>query len=83
MANEIALDKRRYCLRLHIETIKKAEARFGFPTDDGASPALIRAIEEATRDVQLTAKDYADIDAEVQANNVKRIAKRNKEKGLK
>jgi phosphopantothenate synthetase len=76
MANEVAIDKRRFTMLLHIETIKKAQARFGRTGDISFREAIVRALEEITRDVQLTPKQVREIAEEVEANYKAREAAR-------
>jgi NADPH-dependent ferric siderophore reductase len=83
MSDEVALDKRKVCLVLHIDTVRKAQSRFGLPCDKTAAPSLVRAIEEATRDVKLTVTELKAVSAEIQENIKKRAMKRAQKKGLK
>jgi hypothetical protein len=78
MSNEGKLDKRLVTLRVAIETCRKAEAKYGQESDESWRESLIRALEDATRDYQLTPDDYRAIAAEVEANRVARQEKRNR-----
>lgn len=76
MSNEGSLDKRMFTIRVAIETCIKAERKFGKPDDKSWRDSIIRALEEATRDMQLTAADYKAIAEEVEANTISRKEKR-------
>ena len=77
MSNEKRLDTRQVSLRIRIETVIKTVQQFGREEDDGATaPALIRAIEEATRDVELPPEAYEEIAAEIRRNKEERKIKR-------
>ena len=76
MANEVAIDKRRFTMLLHIETIKKAEAQFGRKGDISFRESIVRALEEITRDVQLTPKQAKEVAEEIEANYKAREAAR-------
>ena len=79
--NEGDTDKRQVGLRLQLELVKKAVKEFGRPRDKGEiSHAIIRALEEATREVHLTPQEFAECTAEAEENMRKRMAKR---KGMK
>ena len=79
MSNEGHCDKMQVSLRIMIETVKKTVKSFGRDSDGGdIAPALVRALEEATRDVPLTTQEYAEISAEVEKNRQKREEKRRK-----
>jgi hypothetical protein len=75
--NEGDVDKRQVSLRVRIELVTKTVKNYGREEDGGkVSPAVIRALEEATRDVVLSDKEYEAIAAEVRANKRKRAEKR-------
>lgn len=76
MSNEGDTDKRKVNLRIRIETVRKAIRGYAREGDDGDSSALIRALEEATKDIALTADDYILIAEEVRENERKRMEKR-------
>lgn len=76
MSNEGDTDKRKVNLRIRIETVRKAIRDYAREGDDGDSSALIRALEEATKDIALTADDYILIAEEVRENERKRMEKR-------
>ena len=76
MANEGATDKRLFSIRMPIETVKKAERKFGKADDSSFREAIIRAVEESTRDVELSPQDYRAIARETEANLKARMAKR-------
>ena len=76
MANEGATYKRLFTIRMPIETIKKAEQKFGKPDDGSFRESIIRAVEESTRDFELRPQDYRAIAKETEANLKARMAKR-------
>ena len=76
MSNEGHLDKRKVNLRIRIETCEKVLKKYKMPGDNGDANAFVRALEDATRDVSLSPKDYEEITAEVRKNFEKRMAKR-------
>lgn len=78
MSNEGSLDKRLFTARVAIETCKKAESKYGKKGDKSWRESLVRALEDATRDYQLTADDYRAIADEIDANRKARIEKRNR-----
>lgn len=78
MASEGATDKRQFSIRMPIETIKKAERQYGKPTDKSFRDSIIRALEDALRDVSLTPEDYIKIAEEMQNNMKVRMANRRK-----
>lgn len=79
MSSEGHCDKQQVSLRILIETVRKTVKSFGRESDNGEiSPAIIRALEEATRDVSLTKRDYEEIAAAVKENQRKRKEKRSK-----
>ena len=76
MASEGATDKRLFSIRMPIETIKKAERKFAKDGDASFRDSIIRALEEATRKVELTPNDYRAIAEETENNLRERLAKR-------
>lgn len=77
MSNEKRLDTRQVSLRVRIETVLKTVQQFGREADNGrVSPAIIRALEEITRDVVLPAEAYLEIAAEIDRNKEARKNKR-------
>lgn len=79
MAKEPATDARVIGATVKIEVCKKVEKKFRLGPGDSLSTIYARALEEASRGVELTAKDYAEIEAETRANERKREAKRRRE----
>lgn len=75
---EKALDRRMVCATVDIDVCKKAERKYRMNKNDSFSAIFARALEDATRDVVLTAKDYKDIAAEIDRNRKTREVKRNK-----
>lgn len=76
MSNEGDVDKRQVGLRCDLDLCRKVEKKFSRPEDESKSIAFIRALEDATRTVHLTAEDYDAIAAEARANMSRRMAKR-------
>ena len=76
MANEGAVDKRQFSMRLPIETIKKAEHKYGQEEDVSFRESIVRAIEDATREVALTPQEYREIAEETENNIRMRMEKR-------
>lgn len=75
--NEGALDKRQVSLRVRIELVRKTVKSFGREEDGkDVSPSIVRALEEATRDVELTPEEYREIGEEIDRNRTKREQKR-------
>ena len=75
--NEKRLDTRQVSLRIRIETVLKTVQQFGREEDGGAvSKALVRALEEATRDIELPPEAYEEIAAEIRRNKDERKIKR-------
>ena len=72
--------KRVVCVRLEISLCKAIERKYGKDGDESKSLAYIRAIEDATRDVLLTADDYRQIAEEIDRNEKARLAKRRNRK---
>ena len=78
MSGEGSLDKRVFTIRVAIDTCRKAEAKYAQEGDESWRDSVIRALEDATRDYQLSPSDYLEIAAEVEANRRARQAKREK-----
>lgn len=76
--NERKLDRRFVGATIDIEICKKVERKYRLTEADSLSTIYSRALEDATRDVLLTADDYEAIAREVRENRVKRDAKRGK-----
>lgn len=76
MGNEGKLDKRQVGLRIPLEICHKVQKGYSLPTDADATSAFIRALDEATKDIELTSADMDIIKAEIAANEAKRMAKR-------
>lgn len=76
MPNEGKCDKRLIHLRVDLETCRAVEKKYGQPEDDARSVAFIRALEDATRRVELTSKDYELILKEQRSNEAARKNKR-------
>ena len=77
MANMPNVNNRQIGLRPSIELCRKVEKKYLKAGDSGKSLAYIRALEDATRDVLLTAKDYQAIAREAKANERARKESRN------
>jgi DNA-binding transcriptional regulator GbsR (MarR family) len=75
---EKALDRRMVCATVDIDVCKKVERKYRTNATDSFSAIFARALEDATRDVVLTAKDYKDIAAEIERNRKAREVKRNR-----
>ena len=76
--NEGALDKRQVSLRVRIELVRRTVKNFGREEDGtDVSPSIVRALEEATRDVELSPEEYKEIAAEIERNREKRQQKMN------
>lgn len=71
MANQPNVNKRHVTIRVNVETCRAVEKKFGRSDDSSASLAFIRALEDATRDVVLSADDYQRIADEVRSNTRK------------
>lgn len=78
---EPATDARVIGATVKIEVCKKVEVKYRHKATDSFSTIYARALEDASRDVELTAADYAEIAAETQRNEQKREAKRAKARG--
>lgn len=58
--------------RIDLHLCKAVEIKYLRPDDKDLGTAYIRALEDATRDVKLTAKDYQEIAEEIRRNELKR-----------
>ncbi len=76
MSGEGALDKRKINLRVAIETCEKVLKKYSQKEDDDESVSFVRALEDATRDIELPPEAYAEIANEVEANRKKRMERR-------
>lgn len=76
---EKAIDRRMACATVDIEICKKIEKKFRRSADESLSSVYARALEELSRDVVLTAQEYAEIDEEIERNRKARQAKRENE----
>ena len=74
--NERKTNRRFIGATIDIEVCKKVETKYRLNDDDSLATIYARALEDATRDVLLTEKDYRDIAEEVKANAEKRDQKR-------
>jgi len=83
MANEGKVSKRVVSARAEIELCKKVETKYSRHDDKDKTIAFIRALEDATRDVVLTAKQWEEIALEVKENEKKRVNKRMKKIGVR
>ena len=72
MANMGKTTKRQIAIRLDIDLCVAVEKKYSQPNDTNKVTAYIRALEDATRDVILSSRDYQIIAAEVRANELKR-----------
>ena len=68
MSNMPDITKRQVSTRIDIELCRKVEKEFSRPGDKAKSLAFVRALEEATRDIELDDEDYELIAAEIKAN---------------
>ena len=68
MANQPNVNKRHITVRVNIETCRAVEKKYRQDTDTNATPAFVRALEDAVRDVELTPEDYKLIADEAFAN---------------
>lgn len=76
MSGEGDLDKRILSIRVSLDTCRSVEKKYRLPNDKEKGTAFIRALEDAVRDVDLTAEDYQIIAAERAGNFKKRMARR-------
>lgn len=74
--NERKIDRRFVGATIDIEVCKKVERKYRLSAEDSMSTIYGRALEDATRDVVLTAADYRAIADEISANRKKRAVKR-------
>ena len=72
MANMGKTSKRQIAIRLDLHLCRAVEKKFHRADDESEVVAYIRAIEDATRDVLLTANDYKIIAKQIEANETKR-----------
>lgn len=72
MANMGKTTKRQVAIRLDLHLCRAVEKKFRHADDTNEVVAYIRALEDATRDVVLTAADYKIIAKQVEANELKR-----------
>lgn len=72
MSNMPDPTKRHVSARIDIELCRKVENRFSLPGDKSRYLPFVRALEEATRDIILTADDYEAIAEEVRNNKLRR-----------
>lgn len=72
MSNMPDINKRQVSTRVDIELCRKVEKEFSRHDDKSKNIAFIRALEEATRDIQLDDQDYKLIAKEIKANKAKR-----------
>ena len=72
MANMGKTTKRQVAIRLDLHLCRAVEKKFKRDTDTSDVVAYIRALEDSTRDVVLTANDYKIIAAAIEANEEKR-----------
>lgn len=72
MSNMPDVNKRQVANRLDVELCRKVEKGFTREGDASKNLAYVRALEEATRDIELDDDDYEIIAAEVRKNKSKR-----------
>lgn len=77
---EPATDARVIGATVKIEVCRKVELKYRHSKKDSLSTIYARALEDASRDVELTEADYQAIAAETAANVAKREAKRTRER---
>lgn len=78
--DETAIDARVIGSTVKIEVIKKVMKKYLHEGERSQSLAVARALEDATRDVRLSASDYREIAEEMEKNKVARVTKRAKGK---
>lgn len=78
--DETAIDARVIGSTVKIEVIKKVMKKYLHEGERSQSLAVARALEDATRDVRLSASDYREIAEEMEKNKVARATKRAKGK---
>ena len=76
MSGEGDCDKRLLSIRVSLETCRSVEKKYRHEDDTDKGTAFIRALEDAVRDVHLTAEDYQIILDESRENLRKRMARR-------
>lgn len=72
MANMGKTTKRQVAIRLDLHLCRAVEKKFRRDDDKSDVVAYIRALEDSTRDVALTASDYKIIAKQIEANELKR-----------
>lgn len=72
MANMGKTTKRQVAIRLDLHLCRAVEKKFHRADDTSDVVAYIRALEDSTRDVVLTANDYKVIAKQIEANELKR-----------
>ena len=72
MANMGKTSKRQVAIRLDLHLCRAVEKKFRRKDDTSEVTAYIRALEDSTRDVLLTAEDYKVIAKQIEANELKR-----------
>ena len=83
MANEGKTSKIVVSMRIELQLCAMVERKYKHKEDKDNAVAYVRALEDATRDVLLTAEDYRKIAAQVAKNEAKRIDNRNKKRSMK
>lgn len=79
MSNMGKTTKRLVAMRLDLHLCHAVERKYRLADDTDKATCYVRALEDATRNVKLTAADYVSIAAEIRENE----AKRRKAKGGK
>ena len=82
MANMGKTTKRVVAMRLDLHLCKAVERKYRLGSDRDQTTCFVRALEDATRNVPLTAQDYIEIAEEVRRNEMKRRSA-NKKGGAK
>lgn len=72
MSNQPDPRKRLVSARIDIELCRRVERQFSRPADKSKYLPFIRALEEATRDVELSEADYEAIAEEIRQNKNRR-----------
>ena len=75
MSGKRDINKRQICFGVRIETVKKVEKLSEQNNRDKYTDEINAILEDATRDVVLTAEDYTKIAEEVKRNEEKRSKK--------
>lgn len=70
------INKRMICFGLRLETLAKVEKKSEENKRDNYTDEISAILEDATRDVVLTADDYRKIAEEVEKNELKRKLKK-------